>query len=320
VPFISVIITAYNRKEFLLEAVNSALNQTLPKDEYEIIVVKNFSEYDDILKNLDVKTVFAKEESQGPQIIDALPYAEGEVICFLDDDDVWVPWKLEKVKEAFKEESLCYYHHALLVFKQGENVSELIDKLKENNKEFTRKRIVDLSPVNSSSTCIKKDILVKYVSQLKKVIRFIDNFYYYFALIENCKIKFDPVILTLYRQHYNNSTALKEKSFQSWLEKKITFYSNRYELLLELISSGKSKGISHTVVKALLAQALSDKITVTRLSKDGPLKANFRDYLKYVSLDYKNLKGILLASLIFMPKSIQLYVARKWYEKEQKAS
>jgi len=62
VPFISVIVTAHNRREFLLDAVNSALNQTLPKDEYEIIVVrnflKNFSEYDDILKNLGVKTVF----------------------------------------------------------------------------------------------------------------------------------------------------------------------------------------------------------------------------------------------------------------------
>jgi len=48
VPFISVIIVAHNRREFLLEAVNSALHQTLPKDEYEIIVVKNFSEYDDV--------------------------------------------------------------------------------------------------------------------------------------------------------------------------------------------------------------------------------------------------------------------------------
>jgi glycosyltransferase involved in cell wall biosynthesis len=320
VPFISVIITAHNRREFLLDAVNSALNQTLPKDEYEIIVVKNFSEYDDILKNLGVKTVFSNEENQGADIVNALSYAEGEVICFLDDDDIWVPWKLEKVKEAFKEESLGYYHHALLAFRQGENISELIDKLKENNKEFIRNRFIDLSPVNSSSTCIKKDTLIKCISQLKKVRYFIDNFYYYFALLKNYKIKFDPVILTLYRQHYNNSTALKEKSFQDWVEKKITFYSNRYELLLELISSCKSEGISNTVVKALLAQALSDKITVTRLSKDGPHKANFSDYLKYVSLDYKNLRGILLASLIFMPKFIQLYVARKWYEKEQKAS
>jgi len=31
-----------------------------------------------------------------------------------------------------------------------------------------RNRFIDLSSANSSSTCIKKDILVKYVSQLKK--------------------------------------------------------------------------------------------------------------------------------------------------------
>jgi glycosyltransferase involved in cell wall biosynthesis len=319
VPFISVIITAINRREFLLEAVNSALNQTLPRNEYEIIVVKNFSEYDDILKNLNVKTVFSNEVNQGVHIVNALPYVEGEVVCFLDDDDIWVPWRLEKVKEAFREESLGYYHNAFLAFRQGENTSELINKLKENDKEFIRNRYTNLSPINSSSTCIKKDILVKYVPQLKKVMRFIDTFYYYFALLKNCKIKFDPAILTLYRLHYNNSHTIKEKSFQDWLKKKITFHSNRYELILELINSYKSEGISDTAVKVLLTDALSDKITVTRLSKDGPYKATFRDFLKYISLNYKNLKGILLASLIFMPTPIQLYVARRWYEKEQKA-
>jgi hypothetical protein len=161
---------------------------------------------------------------------------------------------------------------------------------------------------------------VKYVSQLKKVRYFIDNFYYYFALLKNYKINFDPVILTLYRQHYNNSSVLKEKSFQVWLEKKITFYSNRYELLLELISSCKSEGIRGTVVKALLAQALSDKITVTRLSKDGPHKANFGDYVKYVSLDYKNLRGILLASLSLCLSPFNYTSQGSGYEKEQKAS
>ncbi len=93
-----------------------------------------------------------------------MPYTEGKVICFLYGDDIWVTWKLEKVKDAFKEESLGYYHHALLAFRQGENISEPIDKLKENNREFRRNSFIDLSTVDSSSTCIKKDILVKYVS------------------------------------------------------------------------------------------------------------------------------------------------------------
>ena len=43
-PFISVIVTAYNRKEFLLQAVSSALRQTLPREYYEVIVVKNFED------------------------------------------------------------------------------------------------------------------------------------------------------------------------------------------------------------------------------------------------------------------------------------
>jgi cellulose synthase/poly-beta-1,6-N-acetylglucosamine synthase-like glycosyltransferase len=38
-PYISVIITAHDRKEFLKEAINSVINQTLDKSFYEFIVV-----------------------------------------------------------------------------------------------------------------------------------------------------------------------------------------------------------------------------------------------------------------------------------------
>jgi len=47
-PYISVIITAYNRKEYLLNAIKSVINQTLDKKYYEIIVIKNFND-----KNID---------------------------------------------------------------------------------------------------------------------------------------------------------------------------------------------------------------------------------------------------------------------------
>jgi glycosyltransferase involved in cell wall biosynthesis len=51
-PLISVIIVAYNRREFIRETVKSVANQTLPKDEYELIVVKNFEDayVDDVVK------------------------------------------------------------------------------------------------------------------------------------------------------------------------------------------------------------------------------------------------------------------------------
>lgn len=41
-PFISVIITALNRKEFLEDAIDSVISQTLDKDQFEIKVITNF--------------------------------------------------------------------------------------------------------------------------------------------------------------------------------------------------------------------------------------------------------------------------------------
>jgi glycosyltransferase involved in cell wall biosynthesis len=58
-PYISVIVTAYNRKDFILKAIRSVLTQSLDKSEYEIIVIKNFNNkaLDTFLKGKNVKTI-----------------------------------------------------------------------------------------------------------------------------------------------------------------------------------------------------------------------------------------------------------------------
>ena len=45
-PYISVIISAYNRKDFIMKAIESALDQDIDKSKYEIIVIKNFVDKD----------------------------------------------------------------------------------------------------------------------------------------------------------------------------------------------------------------------------------------------------------------------------------
>jgi len=67
--------------------------------------LKNFSEYDDILKNLGINIVFSNEENQGADVVHALSYTEGEVICFHDDDDIWVPRKLEKLRRHLRKKA-----------------------------------------------------------------------------------------------------------------------------------------------------------------------------------------------------------------------
>ena len=52
---ISVIIPSYNRRELMLQAVDSVLHQTLKRDSYEIIVVKNYLDYDELLEAKGVR-------------------------------------------------------------------------------------------------------------------------------------------------------------------------------------------------------------------------------------------------------------------------
>ena len=70
-PYISVIITAYNRKKYLLGAVRSALNQTLPKDLYEVIVVKNFRDeiIDRQLGKWGVADLYSDDVSVGGKLV-----------------------------------------------------------------------------------------------------------------------------------------------------------------------------------------------------------------------------------------------------------
>jgi len=86
IPYISVIIPAYNRIQYIGEAVNSVLNQTLSRDKYEIVVVTNM----DLPDREGVKIIKSNERWQGPMIIQGIEEARGEVIALLDDDDLFL--------------------------------------------------------------------------------------------------------------------------------------------------------------------------------------------------------------------------------------
>jgi glycosyltransferase involved in cell wall biosynthesis len=136
---ISVIIVAYNGREFIREAVKSVANQTLPKDEYELIVVKSFEDayVDDVVKNMKSKSLLTDLISYGAKVTLAIEKAEGDVICFLDDDDMYSPWRLEVIRDKFKHNpSLIYYHNNVLVVDElGKSILDSsIEKLASTKK------------------------------------------------------------------------------------------------------------------------------------------------------------------------------------------
>lgn len=96
-PEISVVIPTYNRRELIVEAIESVLAQTY--SDFEIIVVDDGST-DDTAERLRpymnrVQYVVQRNRGVAAARNAGIQLAQGEFICFLDSDDLWEPVKLE---------------------------------------------------------------------------------------------------------------------------------------------------------------------------------------------------------------------------------
>jgi len=104
---ISVVIPTYNREKELLQSIKTVINQTY-KGIIEIVIIDDSKEssenkiennFSKILKKGKRKIKYihkAKKEGSPLARNIGIEESEGKYIAFLDDDDLWLPEKLEK--------------------------------------------------------------------------------------------------------------------------------------------------------------------------------------------------------------------------------
>jgi glycosyltransferase involved in cell wall biosynthesis len=113
---VSVIIPAYNAEGFIVETLDSAIAQTYSP--MEIIVVDDGSSdktgnvvkgYQQARKGAgkEDEIVYIYQENSGPSIARnrGIKEAGGEYIAFLDADDLWMDYKLEKQMDLFRKDA-----------------------------------------------------------------------------------------------------------------------------------------------------------------------------------------------------------------------
>jgi len=106
-PVVSVVLSTYNRREKLQRAVNSVLAQTL--SDIEIIIVDNASTDDtqEAVRGInDGRIRYIRHETNlgGPAARNTgIKNAKASYIALLDDDDEWMPRKLEKQVQKFQQ-------------------------------------------------------------------------------------------------------------------------------------------------------------------------------------------------------------------------
>lgn len=95
-PLVSVVIPTYNRANLVADAINSVLAQTYPN--VEVIVVDDGSSDGtlDLLRTYGSRIRAISQSNAGPSAARnrGVMEARGELVAFLDSDDLWLPHKL----------------------------------------------------------------------------------------------------------------------------------------------------------------------------------------------------------------------------------
>src|SRR5882762_10102502 len=103
-PFFSVVIPAFNRRDLLEETLRSVRRQSFT--DFETIIVDDGSTDGtrEWLAGLGSELRVFTQANRGPGAARnfAVRHARGEYLAFLDSDDSWFPWSLATYAQAIK--------------------------------------------------------------------------------------------------------------------------------------------------------------------------------------------------------------------------
>lgn len=252
-PRFSVIITAYNRKKYILYAVQSILNQSFPREQVEVIVVKNFRDdvIDEFLTGNEIISYYETSIFWNRTIQEAIGAAKGEIISFLDDDDYFSPKKLEVIDRIFSSGEIVFCKDSIIPVEESgkikENYKDDRDELDyfylDDIGEFHGKKGF-LSFFNSSSMTIYGEVFKARLEILNKEseeegCRYAMDNFICFTGVESGKCVVIPEKLTYYRHHADQLT-LGEINLTDYNEKKIALeaaYNTSYSIMLKAFKS-----------------------------------------------------------------------------------
>lgn len=286
-PHVSIIIIAYNRREFLKEAILSVASQDLFGLEIEVIVVKNFMEPD--IDNLIMKLGYTSydldsDEQSGSYLAYAVKRTHSDIICLLDDDDVFVPEKVGVVWSAFKDDpDLVYYHNRnTKIDKNGKPLDGSIHDKKYRPIIFSGKNRIGnklklmfalnrRGDINNSCISFRKSILNMSEDPLSGR-RSIDIAIFSLALESKLKMLIDSKALTKLRLHESFSHFTGSDKFSKIFQYNVLTVRDYNNLRTKLRSATARNYLYHNSLSARI-----NSFTVGGRRTD----LTFREFLQY---------------------------------------
>ena len=236
---ITILILAFKRKEFIQEAMESAINQSYPRDKYEVICSVGFhdKQLSAFMREHNIKEIYC-DGTIGDSLREGLNASRGQIVAFLDDDDIFERDKLEKMVSKFDSYPDCVYYHnnVSLINVSSSAIIEIPDPY---NKQITRsfiwypmrgyrKILRQRGDFNMSSIAVNRETLLRYIDVFSQISTSQDSIIFFLLLQLKSPFYLDKSPTTKYRLHDSETNAVSpQKDASRRMEVSLRFYNSR---------------------------------------------------------------------------------------------
>ena len=236
---VTVIIPVYNRIEYLLDSLSSAVNQTYSN--IEIIVVDDGSnKYNKILKICNnfkkkIKIIkFERNKGVSAALNAAILASNGKYINWLSHDDLFLPTKIEEQIRSLAgaEDKISITNFILWNVEKNKRRKIFLEK--KDFKDFTENLL--LKDIYNFCTILvpKKLYLNNYFNEK---LRHVQDYDMFLKLSNKVKFFFLDRHLFISRVHPHQDSVVKKNR---WMNEKNNFYINHIQFYLKILKNKKN--------------------------------------------------------------------------------
>jgi teichuronic acid biosynthesis glycosyltransferase TuaG len=239
-PLVSVIVTTYNRRDLLTKTIDSILKQTYKN--FELIVVDNFSDYDFLsyLRSFNDERIRSFQNvNDGIIAVNrnfGIKKAKGDYIAFCDDDDKWMPEKLEKQMKFIIENQL--ENKSIVLYTNCINTSEKTRMVTSKRNINNINDLIKRNQITYSSTLISSINLKRNFNENSEFIAVEDFLFWCSLAVDGYKYFLIKDNLVIHRIN-SDSMSMQNIKFK---------YLSAITVLMYLVIKNKDMKINHLIL------------------------------------------------------------------------
>lgn len=230
-PKISIVTPSFNQGHFIKETIDSVLNQNYPNLEY---IVMDGGSTDDTVKILKsygnkIQWISKKDKGQTDAINKGIKKTNGEIVAYINSDDVMLPNTLHTVAEYFmkNEKAMWVSGDYFIIDAKGNKIQSFVASYKKILRNYPYAWVLSIANFIIQPSTFWRRSLTKEIGFFREDLHYVMDFEYWMRAIQKYPLHILPNHFSLFRIHGDSKGgALYAKQFAQEHEIVVEYVKN----------------------------------------------------------------------------------------------